>query len=61
VDPYRDIIPPPPVVRERLAASLRLTALLRRQLRLSECVAEERRQGIAIAQDPADDRKAVAR
>jgi hypothetical protein len=59
VDPHCDIIPPPPIVRERLAATLRQTALLRRQLKLSERAADERRQGIASEQGPADNRKAV--
>jgi hypothetical protein len=38
-----DIIPRPPVVRDRLARTLREARLLRRQLRLSEAAAEERR------------------
>jgi len=42
MDPHTDIIPPPPIVRERLAASLRQTNLLRRLLRLSEKACEER-------------------
>ncbi len=37
-----ELIPPPPVVRERLAACLRQTSLLRRLLRLSVRAAEER-------------------
>jgi len=37
-----DIIPRPPVVRERLARSLREARLLRRLLRLSVAAAEER-------------------
>ena len=36
-----ELIPPPPVVRDRLAACLRQTNLLRRLLRLSVRVAEE--------------------
>jgi hypothetical protein len=46
MDTHADIIPPPPVVRERLAASLRQSSLLRRLLRLSVTAATERdRQG----------------
>jgi len=36
------IIPPPPIVRDRLARSLREARLLRRLLRLSVAAAEER-------------------
>ena len=36
------IIPPPPVVRDRLARSLREARLLRRQLRLSVAAAQEK-------------------
>jgi hypothetical protein len=39
-----ELIPPPPVVREKLAACLRQTSLLRRLLRLSVRVAEERQR-----------------
>lgn len=39
-----ELIPPPPVVRERLAASLRQANLLRRLLRLSVRAAEERQR-----------------
>jgi hypothetical protein len=42
MDPHREIFPSPPIVREKLAASLRQTCLLRRLLRLSERAAEER-------------------
>jgi len=42
------LIPPPPVVRERLAASLRYTSLLRRLLRLSIRATEERHRQTAI-------------
>ena len=42
MDTYADIIPAPPVVRERLAASLRQTSLLRRLLRLSVTAAIEK-------------------
>jgi hypothetical protein len=42
MDAHADIIPPPPVVRERLAASLRQASLLRRLLRLSVTAAVER-------------------
>jgi hypothetical protein len=41
-----ELIPPPPLVRERLAASLRQTNLLRRLLRLSVRAAEERQRRI---------------
>ena len=39
-----ELIPPPPVVRQELAASLRQTNLLRRLLRLSVRAAEERQR-----------------
>jgi len=39
-----DLIPPPPAVREELAASLRRASLLRRLLRLSVRAAEERQR-----------------
>ena len=42
-----DIIPRPPIVRNRLARALREARLLRRQLRLSEDAAEERHQETA--------------
>ncbi|MGO9601658.1 MAG: hypothetical protein ACLP7Q_27095 [Isosphaeraceae bacterium] len=42
MDTHADIIPPPPVVRERLAALLRQTSLLRRLLRLSVTAAIEK-------------------
>ncbi len=37
-----ELIPRPPVIRERLSQALREAALLRRLLRLSETAAEER-------------------
>jgi hypothetical protein len=48
MDTHADIIPPPPVVRERLAASLRQATLLRRLLRLSVTAAiEKERQTVS--------------
>lgn len=47
-----ELIPPPPVVREKLAASLRQTNLLRRLLRLSVRAAADRQRLIS----PTDDR-----
>src|SRR5262249_22644694 len=44
------IIPPPPVVRDRLARSLRETRLLRRLLRLSVAAAQE--QASPTASEP---------
>lgn len=44
-----ELIPRPPVVRDRLARSLRETRLLKRLLRLSIAAAEDRRR-----HDPAD-------
>jgi len=41
------IIPPPPLVRDRLARSLREARLLRRLLRLSVAAAEERHRETA--------------
>jgi hypothetical protein len=43
-----DIIPRPPVVRERLAQSLREARLLRRLLRLSVEAAEERHREVLV-------------
>jgi hypothetical protein len=43
-----DLIPRPPVIRERLARALREARLLRRQLRVSEAASEERhRQAVS--------------
>jgi hypothetical protein len=44
------IIPPPPVVRDRLARSLRESRLLRRLLRLSVAAAQEK--ATATAPEP---------
>jgi hypothetical protein len=41
---YDELIPSPPIVRDRLARSLREARLLRRLLRLSVAAAEERRR-----------------
>jgi hypothetical protein len=46
-----ELIPRPPLVRDRLARVLRETRLLRRLLRLSIAAAEERQRRTA---DPAD-------
>ncbi len=54
-----ELIPRPPVVRERLAASLREARLLRRLLRLSVAAAEERHRVTSLAPSP-DREKAVA-
>jgi hypothetical protein len=53
-----DLIPRPPVVRDRLARSLRETRLLRRLLQLSIATAEERQRQTA---DPADPQPEAAR
>jgi hypothetical protein len=47
VQDREDIIPRPPIVRDRLARALREARLLRRQLRLSEAAAEERHRETA--------------
>jgi hypothetical protein len=48
-----ELIPRPPVVRERLASSLRETRLLRRLLRLSIAAAQERQQAqVTIDRQP---------
>jgi hypothetical protein len=61
MDPNVDIIPSPPVVRERLAAALRQTSLLRRLLRLSVTAAIERdRQGESPPQFEIDPQKSSA-
>ncbi len=39
-----DLIPRPPVIRERLALTVREAARLRRLLRLSEAAAKDRRE-----------------
>lgn len=46
-----EVIPPPPIVREALARSLREATLLRRQLRLSVRAAENR---CRLSQPPHD-------
>jgi hypothetical protein len=46
-----ELIPPPPVVREELAACLRQTSLLRRLLRLSVRAAEERQRRTVALND----------
>jgi hypothetical protein len=46
-----ELIPAPPVVREKLAASLRQTSLLRRLLRLSIRAAEERQRQPLVLRD----------
>jgi hypothetical protein len=46
-----ELIPPPPVVREELAACLRQTSLLRRLLRLSVRAAEERQRRTVTLND----------
>jgi hypothetical protein len=47
-----DLLPRPPVIRERLAQSLKETRLLRRLLRLSESAAIERHRQAAAAPEP---------
>lgn len=44
-----DLIPRPPVIRERLALTVREAARLRRLLRISESAAEDRRQQAQLA------------
>jgi hypothetical protein len=46
-----ELIPRPPVVRDRLARSLRETRLLRRLLQLSIAAAEERQRQTAALND----------
>jgi hypothetical protein len=59
MDTHADIIPPPPIVRERLAASLRQASLLRRLLRLSVTAAiENERQAPLEPRDEAAGREA---
>jgi hypothetical protein len=53
-----ELIPRPPVVRDRLARSLRETCLLRRLLQLSIAAAEERQRQTA---HPADRQPVAAR
>jgi hypothetical protein len=47
-----ELIPRPPVVRDRLARSLRETRFLKRLLRLSIAVAEERQRQTADPSTP---------
>lgn len=47
-----ELIPRPPVVRDRLARSLRETRLLKRLLRLSIAAAEDRRRQAPADHDP---------
>jgi hypothetical protein len=62
MDTHADIIPPPPVVRERLAASLRQSSLLRRQLRLSVTAAiEKNRENTSEPRQKADPGREVDR
>jgi hypothetical protein len=51
------LIPPPPVVRERLAIHIREGRLLRALLRVSIRAAEERQRQTAAAPAPAVDRQ----
>jgi hypothetical protein len=56
------LIPPPPIVRERLATHIREGRILRALLRVSLRAAEERhRQTTATAIPEADRRQGVAR
>jgi len=53
-----ELIPPPPVVRERLGRNLREARLLRRLLSLSVAAAEERHR--QTSSEPGPDRERMA-
>jgi hypothetical protein len=57
----RTLIPPPPVVRERLAIHIREGRLLRSLLRVSIRAAEERQRQTAAAPTRAADRQEAGR
>jgi len=61
MDDCRELIPPPPVVRDRLAENIRERRLLRSLLRLAIQAAEQRRQEPPFPPRPEADGRGVDR